>query len=89
MRPWLLLPLLLAGCGVFGPKNDSARAECEWQANNDPKVVELRMKRFSQTTQDSDLDPDIAVAKHDAILRCLQAKGLALPGGVQAVRPRI
>lgn len=89
MRLLLLAPvLLLCGCDYFGAKADTARAECERQANSDPKVVDLEVKQFSLTPTDPPLGPDIAVARHDAALRCLQAKGLAEAGGVEPVRPR-
>lgn len=88
MKIWLLLPLLLAGCGMFGPKNQSPQAECEWQANTDPKVQDLTLRQFNATPSDPDLRPDIAVAKHEAVQRCLLAKGLAAPGGVEPLRPR-
>lgn len=88
MRCWLLLMPLLAGCGVFGPSDDSPRAECEWQANKDPKVTDIELKQFTATTLSPDLRPDLAVARHEAMQRCLQARGLAGPGGVEPLRPR-
>lgn len=84
----LLLPLLLTGCGIFTSRSDTAQAECEWQANKDPKVTELELKRFNLTPSDPDISPDIAVARHEAVQRCLIARGLAAPGGVQPLRPR-
>jgi hypothetical protein len=87
MRLWLVLPLLLAGCGILGPRSSSPQAECEWQANSDPKVESLSLQEFNRNTQSPDLRPDIAVAKHEATVRCLQARGLVPPGGVQPVRP--
>jgi hypothetical protein len=90
MRVWLVLPamLLLTGCVFIKAEEKDPRAECEWQANSDPTVTDLSLKQFSLTPSDPPLGPDIAVAKHQAILRCLQAKGLAAPGGVEPVRPR-
>ena len=32
---------------------------------------------------------DLREAKRLAVLRCMRAKGLAPPGGVQAVKPRV
>ncbi len=82
-----MLPLLLAGCGMFGAGADTPQAQCERQANSDPTVANLRLKVFTQTTQDRDISPDIAMAKHEAVQRCLIARGAAAPGGVQPLRP--
>jgi hypothetical protein len=85
----LVLPaVLLCGCDHTGPKTDPARAECERQADSDPKVMDLKVKQFSITPSDPPIGPDIAVARHEALLHCLQAKGLAAPGGVEPLRPR-
>ena len=91
MRPRLavLLPLLLiGGCGIFGPAGKTPQQECEYQANNDPKVVDLEIQRFSLTPADRDISPDIAVARRQALLRCLAARGVIPPPGVEPVRPR-
>jgi predicted small lipoprotein YifL len=84
----LLLLLPLAGCGLFGPTGNTPQAECERQANQDPKVVDLTMKQFATTPSGQDYRPDIAVARHEALQRCLLARGLIAPGGVEPVRPR-
>jgi hypothetical protein len=87
MRGLLLLPFLLAGCGIVGTSATTPQVQCEREANADPTVANLRLKVFTQTTQDRDISPDIAVAKHEAVQRCLIARGAAAPGGVQPLRP--
>jgi hypothetical protein len=90
MKIWLVLPalFLLTGCVFFKAEEHDPRAECAWQANSDPKVTDLTLKQFTVTPSDPPLGPDIAMAKHEAIQRCLQAKGLIAPGGVEPLRPR-
>ncbi len=87
MRIFLLIPLLLAGCGIFGDGN-SPRAQCERDANKDPAVAAIELKQFSATPNEPNLHPDLVVARHEAVERCLQARGLAPAGGVEPVRPR-
>jgi hypothetical protein len=70
--------------------NGSAQAECEQQAERDPAVAEI----YSRTNGDYTYAGyqayyDLREAKRQAMLRCMRAKGLAPPGGVQAVKPRI
>ncbi len=88
MKFLLVLPLLLAGCAIFGPKADTPQAECQRQANEDPKVTALEVKQFSLTPSDPDISPDITMARHEALQRCLITHGLAAPGGVEPLRPR-
>ena len=84
-RAVLGVPLFLAGCTFFGAGN-SPQAECAHEAEADPKVMDLtiqNMNQYAPTAQD--LQPEITVAKRQALLRCLRAKGLAPPGGVEPV----
>ena len=78
MRPLLLLSVVLAGCSSgTGPQTD-----CERQAMNDPAVAELFLREpYVDRAK-------LAMVTHEAELRCLRAKGLAPPGGVQSVIPR-
>jgi hypothetical protein len=81
-----LLALLLAGCN----NGNSPQAECERQAEQDPAVQAI----YSRTNGDYSKSGyeayyDLREAKHQAALRCLRANGLAPPGGVQVVKPRI
>jgi hypothetical protein len=81
-----LLALLLAGCN----SGNSPQAECERQAEQDPAVQAI----YSRTNGDYSKSGyeayyDLREAKRQAALRCMRAKGLAPPGGVQVVKPRI
>jgi hypothetical protein len=85
----LIVPLLalnLAACD----SGNSPQAECERQAEQDPAVREI----YSRTNGDyasSDYQAyyDLREAKRQATLRCMRAKGLAPPGGVQVVNPSV
>ncbi len=86
MRFVLLLPLFLAACSL--PQDDSPQAQCERQANNDPAVRELYNSNANAQLW-TQWPPDKAaldVARRQAVLKCMQQKGLAPPGGVQPVR---
>jgi hypothetical protein len=81
-----MLALLLASCHG----GDTPQAECERQAEQDPAVRAI----YSGTNGDYAKSGyqayyDLREAKRQAALRCMRAKGLAPPGGVQAVRPQI
>jgi hypothetical protein len=86
---WLLVPLLalpLACCN----SGNTPQAECERQAEQDPAVRAI----YSGTNGDysSSLYQayyDLREAKRQATLRCLREKGLAAPGGVQPVKPKV
>jgi hypothetical protein len=78
------LCLLLASCS--GPASDSPEGACARQANDDPAVKELMMKAAGTQQFEWDNAPRIRMAKQDATLRCLRARGLAPKGGVE--RPR-
>jgi hypothetical protein len=86
MRPVsLLLLLLLAACDT----GNSPQAQCERQAMDDPAVREIyRTSNGDYTYADRDR-PQLLAAKRDATMRCLRAKGLAPPGGVQTVQPHL
>jgi hypothetical protein len=81
----LLLLLLLAACA---PGN-SPQAQCERQAIDDPAVQEIyRTSNGDYTYADRDR-PELLAAKRDATVRCMRAKGLVPPGGVQTVQPHM
>jgi hypothetical protein len=73
-----------------GASDGSAQAACEQQAERDPAVMEI----YSRTNGDYtyagyQANYDLREAKRLAVLRCMRAKGLAPPGGVQAVKLRV
>jgi hypothetical protein len=81
-----LLALIVTACN----NGDSPQAECERQADQDPAVRDI----YSRTNGDYTYGGyqayyDLREAKRLAALRCMRAKGLAPPGGVQAVKPQI
>ena len=89
MRGWLLLPLLLAGCGTFntGPVVN-VPPQCEQQVYADPTVKEMIAKGAGSDGYRLTHENQLKYAKIDAAHRCMQQKGLAPPGGgVQ--RPRV
>jgi hypothetical protein len=88
VRCWLV-PLLVGGfaaCSLLAPDN-SPQAQCERQANDDPAVVAIYTHTEGGYTYSSLDRSRLAFARRQAILRCMRAKGLAPPGGVQPVEP--
>ena len=88
MKRWPVLLLLLALAACSPRSGDSsAQAQCERQAENDPKVVEIYTSTngwYTYPYQDHDR---LLMAKRQAMVKCLREKGLAPAGGVQAVQP--
>ena len=81
-----VLTVVLASCN----SGNSPQAECERQAEQDPAVREI----YSRTNGDYSKGGyqayyDLREAKRQAALRCMRAKGLAPPGGVQVVKPQV
>jgi hypothetical protein len=88
-RVAVMLCCALMACST-GTADNSPQAECERQAEKDPAVEAI----YSRTNGDytSNLYQafyDLREAKRQAVLRCMRAKGLAPPGGVQVVKPRV
>jgi len=89
MRLAVLLGLALAGCSTGG-SDTSARADCERQANDDPKVVEVYQRsNGNYTYAGTQARDELLVAQREAFQRCMRGKGLLPPGGVQPVQPRL
>jgi hypothetical protein len=82
VKAWL--PLLAAVLAACGSTDMSPQAECERKADDDPKVAEIYSRSNGVYTQP--ILSELAVVKRQATLRCLRAKGLAPPGGVEPVR---
>lgn len=81
----LLLPLLLAACAL--PEGNSPEAECQRAVYDDPTVRDIYSSSNMQYTLDLPVRYQLEAAKRAAYQRCMQAKGLAPPGGVQPVQP--
>lgn len=87
IRFFLALPLLLSGC-AFGPSDDTPQGQCQRQAENDPAVKEIYRQSAGWYTTGGSEAAEINATVRDAYLRCLRAKGIASPGGVETVRVR-
>jgi hypothetical protein len=79
------LGLLLAACSG-GAAPGTPEQACASQANDDPVVKELVMKGAGTMQFQWDNEQRLVLARRDATLRCLRARGLAPKGGVE--RPR-
>ena len=82
----LALPLLLARCAP-PPDLSTPQGQCQAQANNSPEVRRLFAETSGGSTQQQmDARRRLPIARQDAYIACLQARGLAPKGGVEAVR---
>ena len=83
MRRLVALCLLLAACASRDPPAVQA---CKAQANDDPEVRHLVAASAGSGSFARDHQYDLRDARRQATLRCLRARGLAPPGGVEAPR---
>ena len=88
----LLAPLIvLAACRAndpLPPAENAAEAACRTEAQAAPNVkAGYQRLQLQNATERSRVLAEIAAAERAAYLRCLRAKGLAAPGGVEPVRP--
>ncbi len=85
MKPLALLALLLplAACGIDRAPAASVPSICEEQVYADPLVKDLIIKGAGSTGFARNHEDELQAAKQDAATRCLQAKGLIPPGGVE------
>lgn len=84
-----LVTMVLALTACSGP-GDSGKAQCERQASQDPAVQTIYARSNGYyTVSGTKQQADLVEATRQAVLRCMRAKGLAPPGGVQPVAPRI
>ncbi len=79
----ILCMLVLAGCA----DDTLPQGQCERQAYNDPTVKDLIAKG---TSGGGELQADVLPLRRDAIKdatnRCLAAKGVIRPGGVERMK---
>ena len=85
LRLVVLLGAVLAACA--GTDN-SPQAQCEQLAMQDPAVQNIYARTDGYYTFDGVQRDDLLQAKRQAVMRCMRAKGLAPPGGVQPGVPR-
>ena len=82
----LALPLLLARCAP-PPDLSTPQGQCQAQANNSPEVRRLFAETSGGSTQQQvNARRQLPLARRDAYVACLQARGLAPKGGVEAVQ---
>jgi predicted small lipoprotein YifL len=95
--PLLGALLALGGCGLFrGPpsppppdQDTPAHRACREEARNSEAVRDLERQRNPQNFSNWDrLAEEARVRENRAYRDCLRREGLALPGGVEAPRPR-
>ncbi len=90
------LLLLAGGCGLFrGPpsppadQDSPAHRTCREEARSSEAVRDLERQRNPQNFPNWDRLAEEARARANRAYRdCLRREGLALPGGVEALRPR-
>jgi hypothetical protein len=92
-----LAALLLGACSLVrdvtpampaGPETPEHRA-CWLESRNAPEVRALnREMNPNNTFNQTRLEGEVREAQLRAYRECLQARGLAPPGGVEVVRPR-
>jgi len=85
-----LVPLLgavLVACSGGGG-DTTPQQQCEQQAEKDPKVVQIYARTNGAYIVPGPVKDDLLMAKRQAVTRCMRAKGLAPPGGVQPVQPQ-
>jgi len=80
----LLAALLPAACAS---SNNSPEAVCRRQAYDDPQVRALRVQMMRSYSANLGSQGQLQYLLRQATLRCLQDKGLAVPGGVEPVKP--
>ncbi len=77
--------LALSGCAA---RDDSTpRGQCAAQAYDDPAVKDLRMRGLGNPDTAQALRPALDDAMRVATQRCLRARGLIAPGGVEKEKP--
>jgi hypothetical protein len=88
--PLLLACIGLASCGPstrslsYRAPSDTMLGQCQRQADDDPKVQQLLLQNFNLVA-DPPHDQALRQARIDATNRCLRARGVDLPGGVEPV----
>jgi hypothetical protein len=89
----LPLLLLLAACGTVPPPRQSATSqmdneECRTEALNAPEVRDVSRRANPNNAEFmARLRVELADAQWNAYRRCLRARGLPAPGGVELIRP--
>jgi hypothetical protein len=82
----VVIVILLSACAGPGQTSSDPVGACTATARQDPDVEAVRNKQLAGFYQNYLFEADYKQALNRAIDRCLAAKGLARPGGVEAVR---
>ncbi|WP_424135957.1 hypothetical protein [Roseomonas chloroacetimidivorans] len=89
--PALIALLGLAACAAkdpLPPATNAAEAACRKEAQDAPQVDQAFERiQIQDPTQRERVLAQARMAERTAYLRCMRAKGLAAPGGVEPVRP--
>jgi hypothetical protein len=88
MRFAWFVPLALGACSL-GTSDNSPQAQCDRQADNDPRVQWIYGGHEGDYTIQGSARANLLWAKRQALEKCLREKGLAPPGGVEPVKPRM
>ncbi len=83
----LRLGAMLAVAACAGDPQGGPAAVCNEEAESDPNVVALRERGLGNFETAFRLQPELEVARKQAVNACLRRKGLLPPGGVEPVRP--
>ena len=93
LLPLLALLMLPAACAQEGPPLTEAppenplQATCRAEARRDPEVINFgRQLNMGNWANEQRVGHDIRVAELRAYRDCMRRNGVALPGGVEAVR---
>jgi hypothetical protein len=82
---WLLLPFVSA-CAL-GPTGNTPQAVCHREALDDPTVRQIAVEQLSTDVMSPKVEFSYRQALHNAYDNCLLRHGVAVQGGVEAVRP--
>lgn len=88
----LLLPVLLAGCAMVQPREPAQplmdNEECRAEAMNAQDVRDINRRANADNLElMARLRVELLDAQWNAYRRCLRARGLPAPGGVERIRP--
>ncbi len=87
LRLLLLVPVLGAVLALGAcASDDSPQAQCRRSAYDDPTVKDLTIRSLGSQGTAAELRADLNDAVNAATVRCLRARGLAPPGGVEKER---
>jgi hypothetical protein len=90
-RAAVMLPLLVAACadttpGIVPAPLSPQEQACAAQADQDPKLQEVRAISAGRLEWQWQHEPEIQQIKRDAIMRCLRGRGQVSRGGVERAR---